>query len=89
MAKSQRISVEIFATGQKLSLGKFKKEANNLLKQSSITKKEMVDSKILNNAEFNELIKTYKLPLTTKSRQVYVNRINFLKALKKFKYTKV
>lgn len=84
MAK-QRLKVEIIETGEKITLKHFKNNSTKLLVESSVTKKEIIDSRILSKAEFEIFIYKYKIPITIKNHSVYIQKDIFLRSLKDYK----
>lgn len=83
--RRQHPRVTINKSGDKITLKKFKKNATKLLIEDSVTKKEIISSKIFTEEEFKAFIAKYKIPVTTKNHTDYINRDLFLKYYTKYK----
>jgi len=79
--RKQRPRVEIVSTGKKMTLKQFKKNSTKLLVENSVTKKEIIDSKILNRKEFDAFVIAYNIPVTTRNHSEYIDKDLFLKSL--------
>jgi hypothetical protein len=88
MARLQHVFVQDVSTGKKTTLKQFKNHSTDLLMESCITKKEIIQSKFIKGYDLENLITKYKISVTKRGKDYYINKDQLAKALKSEKLTK-
>lgn len=88
MARLQHVFVQNVKTGKKTTLKQFKNHSTDLLIESCITQKEILQSKFINKYDLENIIAKYKISVTKRGKDYYINKDQLAKALKSEKLTK-